>query len=176
MENEVWKDIKGYEGRYQVSNYGNVKSLKYRHHNKISLLKKYKSFNYYRVALGKTHKKFFIHRLVAEAFIPNPHNLPFINHKDENGLNNYFENLEWCTQSYNINYGTRNERVAQKKRRLIAQYNLNGEIIKTWASGTAIEKELKFYHSNIIKCCKKEIDTAYGYKWKYADEELQKIN
>lgn len=176
MENEVWKDIKGYEGRYQVSNYGNVKSLKYRHHNKISLLKKYKSSNYYRVALGKAHKKFFIHRLVAEAFIPNPHNLPFINHKDENGLNNYFKNLEWCTQSYNINYGTRNERVAQKKRRLIAQYNLNGEIIKTWASGTTIEKELKFYHSNIIKCCKKEINTAYGYKWKYADEEYLKRN
>ena len=167
---EIWKDIKGYEGRYQISNYGNVKSLKYRHHNKISLLKKWKSANYYRITLGEEHKKFYIHRLVAEAFIPNPEKLPFVNHKDENGLNNYFENLEWCTQSYNINYGTRNERAAQKGSRPIIQYDLNGNKLRTWTSGTTIEKELKIYHSNIIKCCKKEIGTAYGYKWKYADE------
>lgn len=123
---EVWKDIKGYEGLYQISNYGRVKSMarikKHSYngiaHLKEKILKPICINGYQRVSLSKdskmTHK--FIHSLVADAFVKNPHNYPEINHKDENKANNIYHNLEWCTHSYNINYGTRNERVSKKEK------------------------------------------------------------
>ena len=113
MEKEIWKDIDGYEGLYQVSNLGRVKSL---HHNKEKILKgSYNSKGYYFVKLCKNgiSKSIFVHRLVAQEFIPNPDNLPIVNHKDENPRNNNVDNLEWCTQKYNANYGTVRERQAQ---------------------------------------------------------------
>ena len=110
---EIWKDIEGYEGIYQVSNNGRVRSLLY---NKIKMLKTqtYKR-GYKYIALSKNgeKKKYKIHRLVAQAFIPNPNNYPQINHKDEDKSNNYINNLEWCTPKYNNNFGTRNERAGQ---------------------------------------------------------------
>ena len=105
---EIWKDIKGYEGLYQVSNLGNVYSIK---NNK--LLKLHISHKgYVVVCLYKNNKQHTqqIHRLIAQAFIPNPNNLPCVNHKDENPGNNDFRNLEWCTYKYNNNYGTFAER------------------------------------------------------------------
>lgn len=99
---EIWKDIKGYEGLYQISNFGNVKSVKKKIIRKPSSIPK----GYLRIGLfkgGKT-KFFYPHRLVAEAFIPNPNNLPCINHKDNNTKNNRMENLEWCTYKYNNSY------------------------------------------------------------------------
>ena len=121
MEQEVWKDIEGYEGKYQVSNYGNVRSLMY--HNtkgikRISLLKPATdNRGYFRCALSKNNilKTYKVHRLVAQAFIPNPNNYPQINHIDGNKKNNNAENLEWCTNSvnqihayaHNLNQGSR---------------------------------------------------------------------
>ena len=117
---EIFKDIPGYEGLYQVSNLGNVKSLNYRQTGKEQILRlhpKIKNKGYFKVRLFKNGivKSYFVHRLVAEAFIPNQNNYPIINHKDENPSNNSVSNLEWCTYSYNINYGTRNEKCSLKR-------------------------------------------------------------
>ena len=112
---EIWKDIAGYEGLYQVSNEGNVRTIK-RQGTKGGLLKirvSYKyAVNYCYVGLCKNgrRKSFWIHRLVAQAFIPNPDVLPQVNHKDQNPSNNMVNNLEWCTLKYNMNYGTIRER------------------------------------------------------------------
>lgn len=105
---ELWKDICGYEGLYMISNLGNIKSIK-----KDALLKPIQNNNgYSRVSLYKNgkYKAFSVHRLVAEAFIPNPGALPQVNHKDEDKSNNKVDNLEWCTAKYNSNYGTIKER------------------------------------------------------------------
>lgn len=106
---EVWENITGYEGLYQVSNLGRVKSLNYKGKGVIKILKGYiKRDGYETVTLMKDgiRKYLRVHRLVAQAFLPNPDNLPQINHKDENPLNNIVDNLEWCTPSYNTKYSS----------------------------------------------------------------------
>ena len=110
---EVWVDIKDYEGQYQVSNTGYVKSIK---RNRI--LKATNIDGYLQISLSDHGhiKKCLIHRLVAEAFIPNCDNLPYVNHRDENTMNNSAENLEWCTMVYNANYGSRNYRISESHR------------------------------------------------------------
>lgn len=176
---EEWRDIKGYEGLYQVSNYGRVKSLDYNHTGEERILKPVrlamKSGNaYYQVHLckdGKTNSK-RVHRLVAQAFIPNPNGLPDINHKDENGLNNRVDNLEWCTHKYNCNYGTRNGRIKQKMingktSKPVYQYSIDGKLIKEWTSLNEIERQTGYSCAHICKCCSGERKTAYGYKWSY---------
>lgn len=169
---EIWKDIEGYEGRYMVSNLGRVKSMKYRHHNKVEILKEDFKFGYKRVCLfnkdGK-RKRMRVHRIVAKAFVPNPNNYSIINHKDENKENNRADNLEWCTQKYNINYGTRTERASAKIRKSIIQMNKDNKVIKQYSSIAEVERELKFNRSNIIACAKGRINYAYGYKWKYCN-------
>lgn len=123
FEQEVWKDIDEYKGLYQISNLGRVKSLKKYAGKSLreeKILKTYKDKDgYIKVILCKNNKTRFlsIHRLLAEAFIPNPENLPQINHKDENKENNDIDNLEWCTCKYNINYGSRNERMLISRKR-----------------------------------------------------------
>ena len=116
---EEWRDIKGYEGKYKISSYGKVKSLK---HKDEKLLKpSYDKDGYKQVILcdnGKD-KKWFIHRLVAIHFLPNPNNLPQVNHKDEDKANNVVENLEWCTCKYNINYGTAKNKKAKSQGRQV---------------------------------------------------------
>ena len=110
MKKEYWKSVVGYEGLYMVSNWGRVKSIKF---GKERILKPVtNSSGYLLVGLYKNNieKKYSVHRLVAEAFIPNPYNLPQVNHKDENKQNNVVSNLEWCTHEYNNTYGTRIER------------------------------------------------------------------
>lgn len=112
---EIWKDILGYEGLYQVSNLGNVRSLNYRRSGKTKLLKQGTDNGYKRVELSKNgkKKKYWVHRLVAIAFISNPNNYKEVNHKDEDKSNNNVNNLEWCTREYNNNYGTRNKRTSE---------------------------------------------------------------
>lgn len=120
---ETWKDVKGYEGLYQVSDMGNVKRVQHEDYNcrqgyrifKERLLKQEINFRgYMKVTLSKNniHKGLFVHRLVAEAFILNPNNYPQVNHKDENKANNCVDNLEWCDNKYNNNYGTKPQRLS----------------------------------------------------------------
>ena len=120
---EIWKSIPGYEGSYMVSNYGRVRSLdrldSRGHKVKGRILKQNSTkYGYKQVNLSKNgaKKMLSIHRLVATAFVPNPNEYLEVNHIDENKSNNKFENLEWCDRTYNMNYGTRNERAAEKKR------------------------------------------------------------
>lgn len=105
---EIWKDIEGYEGLYQVSNYGDVLSL----YNNITLRQRrnYKNYLFVKLYKNSVSKQFAVHRLVAQAFIPNPNNLPQVNHKNEIKDDNRPVNLEWCDAKYNINYGTARER------------------------------------------------------------------
>ena len=116
LPKQIWKDIPGYEGLYQVSNTGRVRSLNYNRTGETKVLKQgtnkggYKRVNLYKD--GK-FKIYFVHRLVALVFIPNPNNYPVINHKDENPKNNTVWNLEWCTQEYNINYGNCRKKMSE---------------------------------------------------------------
>lgn len=117
---EIFKDIPGYEGLYQISNLGNVKSLHYNKSNRQVILKpRLNKKGYCRVGLHSKgeSKDFFIHRLVAESFIPNPNNLSDVNHKDENKQNNCVNNLEWLSHRDNMNYGTIKERIAATLRK-----------------------------------------------------------
>lgn len=175
---EIWKDIYGYEELYQVSNLGRVKSLNYNHTRKEHILKPRKDKDgYLRINLYKDEKRktMFVHRLVAQTFIPNDDLFKTqINHKDENKGNNNINNLEWCDATYNSNYGTRNERNSKsninhpKKSKQISQYSLDGVFLKTWESTMQIERETSFAHSFISACCKGKYQKAYGCIWKYA--------
>lgn len=116
LPKQIWKDIPGYEGEYQVSNTGKVRSLNYqRTKGKVVKLKLCNKDGYMAIGLYKNGKrtKYPVHRLVALAFIPNPNNYPIINHKDENKTNNTVWNLEWCTQKYNINYGNCRKKMSE---------------------------------------------------------------
>lgn len=164
---EIWKDIEGYEGLYQVSSEGRVKSLNYNRTGEEKIMKGTKNNkDYFTVSLckeGKT-KTFSIHRLVATAFLPNPNNLPQVNHRNEDKTDNRVENLEYCDSKYNNNYGTRNERISKP----ILQFNLDGEFIKKWDGAREVERELGFNHGDISTCCRGKIKTAYGFVWMYA--------
>ena len=166
IEIEEFRDIPGYEGMYEVSNLGRV-----RRDGKI--LKPLKDSGYLQVHLSKNGiaKKVLIHRLVALAFLPNPQNLPCINHKDEDKTNNYVNNLEWCTYEYNSNYGTRNERagekISEKKSKPVLQYDKTGNFIREWPSMIKVEEELGINQSNISQCCLGNRNSAGGFIWKY---------
>ena len=184
---EIWKDIEGYEGLYQVSNLGRIKSLDRYMNNKYGTktLKKgkilinsiIKRTGYLRVSLAKngTFISKQVHRLVANAFLPNPNNYPIINHKDENKQNNNVNNLEWCTVEYNNNYGTHNFKISkshkinQKNSKSVLQYDLNGNFIKEWKSTREIARELNIYNNNICRCCNNIVKQSYGYVWKYKE-------
>lgn len=119
LPKQIWKDIEGYEGLYQVSNTGKVRSLNYKGTGKKKIWKYAITVNTYKqIALCKNGeiKYYYIHRLVAQAFIPNPNNYPVVNHKDENKSNNVVWNLEWCTQEYNCNYGTCQRRKSETRK------------------------------------------------------------
>ena len=163
---EIWKDIKGYEGLYQVSNLGRVKS-------KRKILSPSKG-EYLKVVLSKNgvEKVYTIHRLVAKAFIDNFENKPQVNHKDENKHNNVVDNLEWVTNKENMNYGTRNKRIIENKRhtfKKIIQKDKNNKIIHKWKDIVEIQEKTKYNKHNIYKCCENKYKYAYGYKWEYSD-------
>lgn len=174
---EEWRDIKDYENLYQVSNFGNVRSIdrtikQYSYSAKKNKIYNYKGQilipaidknHYARVVLSKNNKQkhFMVHRLVAEAFIPNPNNLPFINHKNENSLDNNVDNLEWCTQKYNINYGTRTLRMQKTQ-------GIRVKCIETGIVYDSISEANKKANCLHVKdCLKGRRKTSGGYHWEY---------
>ena len=169
MMSESWKDVAGYEGLYQVSDQGNVRSRR-RHGSSGGILKPGRDgHGYLRVVLYREGewKPILIHRLVAQAFIPNPSNFPVINHKDENPANNAVDNLEWCTHRYNMNYGTCIARMAAKHLKVVLQYDKFGNLVKEWASASEVERQTGFAQSNISDCCLGKRKSAYGYVWRF---------
>ena len=189
MENiEIWKDIENYEGFYQVSNLGRVRSLErdvffpngtiIRHMEEKVLVPSLNRGGYSYINLNKNGKvkKEYVHRLVAMAFLPNPENKPQINHRDEVKTNNVVENLEWCSAQYNINYGTRNERSVQNHRYYKFGNNPNAksvfceELNKKFDSIRRAEEELGVNINCIVGACKGRQKTAGGFHWRYADE------
>ena len=184
----VRKAVKGYEGYYEVDQFGRVfgldrtitvvdgertyekpiagRQLKQSMHDKgyktVSLTKD-----------GQT-KQMFVHRIVAEAFLPNPENLPMVNHKDEDKTNNFLENLEWCTAAYNRTYGSAVERHAKKlrgreseKRVAVIQRSLDGEFMNWHGSIKDAAKSVNGATGAISAACKGTRKTAYGYRWEY---------
>lgn len=164
---EIWKPVVGYENLYEVSNFARVKSLKF---GKERILKPGTNrYGYLHVNLYKNNKRkdFLVHRLVAEAFIPNPDNLPLVNHKDENPSNNFYTNLEWCTNEYNLNYGTAQQRKSYKLSKSVCQYTLDNELIKIWSSLTECKNKEGFNIGHIYECCRGIRKTHKGFKWSY---------
>lgn len=155
---ELWKPVKDYENFYMISNYGNIKNVKTNKKLKAAIDKD----GYFRVHLSKNGKgkMKYIHRLVAEAFIPNLNNDIHVNHKDENKQNNNVDNLEWCSVKYNCYYS---------KAKKIIQYDKNFKLVKKWNAICDVENDLGICNSNITRCCKGRSKTAGGYIWRYND-------
>lgn len=159
---EEFKDIEGFEGLYQISNQGRVKSLANDKTKKEKILKSGKNKDgYLLINLWKNGKvkNYRVHRLVAQAFLPNPNNLSEVNHKDENKTNNNVNNLEWCDRQYNAEY-------SQNKQ--VQQFSLDGTLLATFPSTIEVQRELGFNQGYISLCCNGRRKTAYKYKWKYA--------
>lgn len=168
---EIWKDVNGYEGLYQISNLGRVKSFrastKYGSPDEMILKPSLINSGYGVVTLygnGK-RRKYQVHRLVATEFVKNPNNFPCINHKDENKLNNCVDNLEWCTYQYNNNYGTARIRAAKARTKQIRQKTLNNEILATYQSLNIASVLLKIDYGTLKSWCNKGI--GGGYIWEY---------
>lgn len=178
---EKWKDIIGYEGLYQVSNLGRVKSLNYRNTGEEKIRKLViDKYGYFVIPLrvnGKS-KQHFVHRLVALTFIPNPDNLPQIDHINTDRTDNRVENLRWCTAKENSN----NPLTIDKKRKnprygvtgvnnvsstVVMQFSNDGKFIKKWNCITDVQRELGINRGNVIKCCKGKRKSAGGYIWRY---------
>jgi hypothetical protein len=162
MEN--WRDVPGYSGIYDISDCGNIRRLQ----NKRILRKVNR--NGYLVAhlSNRVAKSFYIHRLVAMAFIPNPDGLPQINHKNEIKTDNRAENLEWCTAKYNMNFGTRTQRMKKNRSFPVMQIDEYGVVISIYEGISEAERKTGINRPNICKCLKGKIKTAGGYKWEYA--------
>ena len=163
---EEWKDIKGYEGKYQVNLYGDVKSLI----SGKTLTPKTNHNGYLRVGLGgyKSQKWFFVHRLVYEAFIsPIPDGMQ-VNHINEIKTDNRPDNLNLMTPKENTNWGTGSDRCHRHKKRPVTQVLPDGTAFFTYFSASDAEADLGIPNSNINKCCKNKRETAGGFMWEYA--------
>ena len=170
---EEWRPVVGYEGLYEVSDWGNVRSLNYNHTKKINLLRKVNGKDGYHIVglhKDKKQKEGKVHRLVAEAFIPNPDNKEQVGHLKklpdgtEDKTANEAWNLAWMTCTENINYGSRNKRVAKKISKPVYQYTLDGEFVKKWDSIKECRRN-GFLHAG--DCCRGERKTHKGHKWSF---------
>lgn len=165
---EVWKPVKGYEGLYEVSNHGRIRRLLWR------IVDGRNQNGYRRINLCKNgvSKPFLIHRLVAEAFLPNPEGYPIVNHKDERPGNNRVDNLEWCDHEHNANWGTNKERISahsKNKSAVVAVDIKTGEEV-TYPSVAAAGKALAgkcVGGSSISEAASGKRKTAYGKIWRY---------
>lgn len=165
---EIWRDVSGYEGYYQVSNYGRVRST-YNSYRKgdaeYYVMKGSLDTGGYRQVLLTSNgrpRNFKIHKLVATAFIPNPNGYKELNHIDEDKTNNHVDNLEWCTREYNINYGKRTEKTSHK----VAQYSLDGELINIFPSIRSASRYMgKKYPANIAYAISNN-RPRFGYYWR----------
>lgn len=176
--NEEWKSVVGFEEAYEVSNKGRVRSkTRLVGGNCGSLWKrKGKIRNVYTNKRGYKNVVLYfdgkmqrcsVHRLVAMAFLENPYNLPFINHKDENPSNNNVENLEWCTAQYNSVYGHASEKRVKHCCIPVAMCDNSWKVLKTFPSSSAAGREMSCDNSAILKCCKGLKKQVAKHKWKF---------
>ena len=183
-----------YERLYKVSNLGRILSLDYNHTGKPDLMNPGETpTGYLQVTLckNKEYKKCYVHRLIAETFLPNPENLPEVNHIDEDKTNNFVflnedgsvdkekSNLEWKNHRDNCNHGTRNERVSKiltngKKSKRVLQLSLSGDLIKEWESARECGRN-GFDQGNVSRCCNGKQKTYKGFRWMYADDYKEKF-
>jgi len=179
---EIWKDIPGYEGYYQVSNLGRIRSLdrlihqrngtdRYFYGKIMTPVDAGKGYRNIPLCKDGKHSTPRVCRIVATAFCPNPHGYTQVNHKDEDKTNDRAENLEWCTPRYNTNYGTGIQRRAQAISRPVNQYTLDGQFVKRWDKITDAQIALGS-RLHISACCRGRLTQTGGYKWRYADEEV----
>lgn len=168
MTMETWKEVVGYEGHYEVSDLGRIRSMKYGNEKILKLCKTQKG--YLRVCLRKDGhaKTLLVHRLVAEAFIPNKNNLETVNHKDEVKTNNVASNLEWMCIKDNNNYGTRNKRAGEALSKQVQMFDKKtGELLATFPSTHEAGRVTGIANSNICECCNGKHKSAGGYIWRY---------
>lgn len=167
---EIWKDAIGYEGIYQVSNFGRVKNIKTKR-----ILKQYNIRGYlcvYLYSYKNKRKKYYVHRLVALNFIPNPEGYEEVNHIDEDKTNNKVNNLEWCTKLYNANFGNRKQRISKNNPRIrpVCQYDLNGNLITTYENIRQASIKTGIRKNGIWSCCINKYSHSGGYVWRYNNE------
>ena len=164
MEKEIWKQYK--DTNYEVSNLGNVRRIGAKKNRKIQ--DNGRGYKNMILRIDGESKMLYIHRMVAETFIPNPDNLPEVNHRDEDKSNNCVSNLEWMSRIDNLRYGTGQERSIRKRSIPVSQYDLQGNLINTYKSAREASRQTGINQGGISHCVKDERFTAGGYKWRAA--------